>query len=204
MNEEFYRTTLSNYFNDTDINTLINKRNNNNNDNVIINNNNPYTGRRWVGGGFRHQKKQIILRPGSKKNYESTLKKFGKFKVRHFGRDAALTDTMVERYNFYLNSEESNLKYQTRVTNVRTLNKYIIVPLLNQELPRPRLGANNMRNNKPKFPHHIIVKTVLHIWRTSQKNRDNAHKIQLIYHTGVRGRELDKLTFKLKHSLYHQ
>lgn len=152
------------------------------------------TGRRVIGG---HHNNNIILRPGSKKNYISTLRKFGKYKLSHEnGRETPITDELIERYNRYLNSQ--NLAYMTRLTHVRTLNKYLVGPLLGKEIPPPRATANVPRNNKPRFPHRIIADVIREVWNNNNNNikREHAHKLQIIYYTGLRGRELDGLTYR--------
>ena len=171
---------LRNYLNDEDLNVLEEK-----------NHRERYnwrTGRRIIG------KKNIILRPESKKNYRSTLRKFGNYKLEYGGgRETPITDELIERYNRYLNSE--NLAYTTRLTHVRTLNKYLVDPLLGKEIPPPRVAANVPRNNKPRFPHSVIAKAIREVWNSS-KQREHAHKLQFIYYTGLRAKEADGLTYR--------
>lgn len=144
----------------------------------------------------RPQQQQRILRPGSLKNYYSILKKFGRFKVKNVGRDASITATLIERYNRHLNGEEANLKYCSRVNNVKTLNKHLIIPILNQEIPKPTRAANVPRNNKPVFPSKLIYAVVNYVWKYSTADREHAHKLKLIYFTGLRGGELNNLTYR--------
>lgn len=195
MDIEFLQVSLAEYFNQDDLTLLQSALKNAAAAARERRLYNQRTGRRFVFTD--NNRRQRVLRPASKRNYESTLKKFGRFKLREVGRDAPLTADLVERYNRYLNGEEANLKYQTRLTNVRTLNKYIVVPILDQEMPLPRVAANVPRNNKPKFPSTLIWKTVNQVWNhCTSSTREHAHKLKLIYHTGLRGAELQNLTYR--------
>ena len=186
---------LAEYLNDTDLSRLEVGQEEREQERLRDATYNRRTGRQFIGGRGVKSQQQRLLRPSSKKNYKSTLRKFGQFKVRTVGREGPVTDELLDRYNEFLNGDEANLKYMTRVTHVRTLNKYLVGPLLNREIPRPRAAANVRRINKPRFPHSVVADAVSHVWNRA-KNREDAHKIKLAYYTGLRAKELDALTYR--------
>lgn len=126
---------------------------------------------------LQRRKKRLLLNPSSLKNYKCTFEKFGRFKLQQVGREAPVTPDLINIYNVYLN-RDANLKYMTRLTNVRTLNKYIVGPILGQEMRLPRTSVNLRRNNKPILDSRLIAQTVARIWNFSQS--EHAYKILLI------------------------
>ena len=159
---------------------------------------NPRTGRIRIGMASTRPRK--ILRDGSTKNYKSIILKFCRFKMKNYGVDSLITTEMIEKYvDQHLNNGTKS--YQTMSTEIRVLNKNIIIPTTGQEMPRPKLKSSVLGkncdkwNNKPQFTHEEIALSMLRMYN-SCLNRDHVHKAFLIYYTGLRSAEADALTFR--------
>ena len=164
--------------------------------------------------GKKSVRPRRILSSGSLRNYKSVILKFGKFKAKYFGeRDNPSNNNdnnntvapqdlkpidikVVEAYQNHMMTDHT-IKYQTILTNVRILNKYIVVPLLQVEMGRPRLVgmATSAYNNKPQLTHEEVFLTLRYMWLHT-KNRDHVHKAILIYYTGLRSMEASALTYR--------
>lgn len=189
-----FTTTLAKYLNRKNIIQICQeyKKPPMNNNNI-----NPRTGRIRIGIPSTRPRK--ILRLGSTKNYKSIILKFCKFKADCYGPDSDIAASMIEKYvDEKLN--DGTKSYQTMVTEIRVLNKYVIVPTVGQEMPRPKpklqlLRNSDLRNNKPQFTHGEIALSLIRLYNTCT-NRDHVHKAYLIYYTGLRSAEAEALTFR--------
>lgn len=150
------------------------------------------TGRAIIGAPATRPRR--ILLPGSIKNYKSIILKFAKFKADSSGPELPITEEIAQMYNTKMISDDK-MKYQTILTNVRVLNRYVIVPLLGMELGKPRIIDNALMNNKPQLTHKQVINTLRYLWRKC-KNKDHVYKMILIYYTGLRSMEAGNLTFR--------
>ena len=155
---------------------------------------NPRTGRVRIGVPKTRPRK--ILRRDTLRNYKSVILRFCKFKLEKFGRDSPISREMIEQ--FYAEKiVNGRNKRHTMNTITNILNKYIVVPITGEELPKPiaiKSLTGNYFSNKPKFMHIEIALAILRMYKTC-KNRDHVHKILLIYYTGLRSSEASSLTF---------
>ena len=150
------------------------------------------TGRAIIGAPAT--KPRRILLPGSIKNYKSIILKFAKFKADSSGPELPITEEIAQMYNTKMISDDK-MKYQTILTNVRVLNRYVIVPLLGMELGKPRIIDSTLMNNKPQLTHKQVINTLRYLWRKC-KNKDHIYKMILIYYTGLRSMEAGDLTYR--------
>lgn len=153
---------------------------------------NKRTGRAIIGASAT--KPRRILLKSSLKNYKSIILKFAKFKAENSGPESAITENIAQSYNTKIMSDDK-MKYQTVLTNVRVLNRYVIVPILGMELGKPRVVEELLINNKPQFTSDEIIKALRYVWENC-KNKDHAYKMILIYYTGLRSKEVDDLTYR--------
>ena len=135
-----------------------------------------------------------LLKPASLNNYRSIISKFAKFKLAIVGRMASINAETAHRYEQEV-LYSGDLKFETIKTNVRILNTYVIIPILNQEIGAPRAIGTLALTNKPQLTHDEVSETLKLIWHTC-KNRDHVHKMYLIYYTGLRSAEAEDLTYK--------
>ena len=187
--EQFIRE-LTKYLTPNDINQICESYNK-----PITNTNiNPRTGRVRIGVPKTRPRK--ILRNDTLRNYKSVILRFCKFKLEKFGRDSPITREIIEKFNAEKIVNGRNKRHtMNTITNI--LNKYIVVPITGEELPKPmaiKSLTGNYFSNKPKFMHIEIALAVLRMYKTC-KNRDHVHKILLLYYTGLRSSEASSLTF---------
>lgn len=155
---------------------------------------NPRTRRQRIG--FPSTRPRKILKPDSLKNYKSIILKFCRFKVDKIGVDSPITTEIALQYGIKLN--DGRISHQTLKTNINVLNKNIVFPTTGQEIGMPRPIYSLTRNpfsNKPKFSHTEIALAVLQMFKFC-RNRDHAHKVFLLYITGLRSHEAASLTFR--------
>ena len=104
-----------------------------------------------------------LLNAGSVRNYKSVLLKFARYKAKEIGREARISAELIKKYNDIL-VESPELKYQTIITNIRILNRYVVVPLTGMEMKRPRVSDAKPRNNKPRLLHKEVLYTLRYLW----------------------------------------
>ena len=152
---------------------------------------NKRTGRLLVGVPETRLRK--ILTGGSLSNYKSVILKFVKFKALKTNTEAPIDGDIAQEYlKILMNGDR---KHQTILTNIRILNRNVFGPILNQELPIPRIQSYTSYNNKPLLTHADVSKTIRYLWKYC-KNKDHVYKITLIYYTGLRHQEAESLTYK--------
>ena len=179
---------LETYFNDRDVSAFID-----NCSRSIPNANiNKWTGRVCIGEAS--SRPQQILQPGSLKNYKSIILAFARYKVRELGRDESVSEDVLNNYQ-QKKLKNGRMKFQTIVTNIRVLNKYVAVPFFNKELKPPVALRGLRKNNKPKLTFGEIIDTLIQMWNHCL-NRDHVYKVFLIYYTGLRSNEAYSLTFR--------
>ena len=150
------------------------------------------TGRAIIGVPVTRPRR--LLNAGSVRNYKSVLLKFARYKAKEIGREARVSEQLIKRYNDAL-VESHELKYQTILTNIRILNRYVVVPLTGMEMKRPRASDAKPRNNKPRLLHKEVLHTLRYIWENS-KNKDHVYAMILIFYTGLRSIEVKALTYR--------
>ena len=188
--DEVFIKQLSVYINNNDVKTILDSFDNVDGENNI----NKRSGKIQIGRAKNTNAKKFILKKGSVKNYKSVILKFAKFKFDRVGKDADITDEIVQEYDEKILGNGQR-KHQTIITNIRILNKYVITPVLDKEIKKPRVLGLSSYNNKPQLTHFEVVKALKYLWNTL-KNRDHVYKLFLIYYTGLRSCEAEKLTFR--------
>ena len=155
---------------------------------------NPRTGRTRIGIPKTRPRK--LLCKDTLRNYKSIITRFGEFKRDNFGTDGPITRDIIEKY-YTEKILDGRRMHHTMITVTNVLNKYIVVPITGEELPKPtaiKSLTGNFFSNKPKFKHSEMALATLRMYKTC-KNRDHVHKILLIYYTGLRSHEASSLTF---------
>ena len=185
----YFINNLKEYLHQDDINKIIN-----NSQLPEQNTNlNRRTGRPIIGLPITRPRR--LLKDGSIRNYKSVILKFAIFKSNYTGdNNVRIDENTIQKYNEVL-LESNSLKYQTILTNIRILNRYIVTPLFGMEMKKPRASNAKPKNNKPRLRHKEILDTLRYLWKTC-KNRDHIYKMILIFYTGLRYIETSAITYR--------
>ena len=177
---------LNRYLNDSDVERILNQSSA-----PITNANiNRRTGRQCLGVPSTRPRK--ILKPGSLANYKSIILQFAKFKADRLGVMEPINEDIADKYDTEMLRNKRN---QTSLTNIRVLNKYVFVPILDKELKKPTAIGPESYCNKPQLTRSEVATTLKYIWRNC-KNKDHIFKMFLIYYTGLRSAEALDLTYR--------